>query len=874
MNSWNKRGPMGLSKSAWAPSQAKLFRALLYCYPAEFRHEYGVEMEHVFRSRLAHEPHWRLWLETCGDLTLSALNQHLSILASDLKHELRALRAVPGFTFIVLLVAALGIGAAVSVFSVVDAVLLRSLPYAHPENLVYLYAPNSRYTGLPSEIPPNVPDIYDWQRLSRTISSFALFMPGNSRLVQPDNVTAVATASVSADFFKTLAVKPILGRTLNANDDQPGHELVAILSHGLWVSHFSARPDILGGKIQLNRKMYTVVGVTAPDFGFPFDGDVPYLGISSRQTEVWIPLAYTVRQKTDRRGHPEAVEVVARLNPGATSGSAQSELNTIESHLNSLYAPEMQGWRVLARPLVETILGPVQQMLWTLLGVVGLVLLIAVSNIAGLLLARTTSRAHELSIRTALGAERARIIRQLLTESLLLSCTGGAFGIALAYALVRLFISLNPGGIPRFEQASVDTRMLGVAVALAIATGLAAGLLPALSASSPRVGPGNRVTATHRSRFALMVFEIALSVVLLSGAGLLMRSYLNLQAVNPGFSPSVLTFQISLDEHYPTPQSHDIFYQSLLAKLQAVPGFQFVGASTEIPLTNDLGFAECEVEGYGQTPELVQVIGATPEYRQAIGTPLLRGRDFTPADVKTENVLINKKFSDSYFRGRDALGGRIRLAGTPARWGTVIGVLADVRDQDIAAEAKPTLVAPVEDGDSLAVRTDLPVAQAASQIRSLVRSLDPALITDIKTMRERIAATNARRTFQTSILGGFAFVAVVLALVGLYGLMSFTVKQRTTEIGIRLAIGAPRSRVFTLILWQGVRLATYGLLLGLAAALVLTRLLSGWLFQLKATDPSTFALVLLAVLGVACAACLVPASHATRIDPVETLRRD
>jgi putative ABC transport system permease protein len=857
----------------WSQSQTKLFRALLYCYPAEFRHEYGVEMEHVFASRLADEPHWRLWLETCGDLTLSALHEHLSILASDLKHGLRALRAIPGFTLIALLVTALGIGAAVSVFSIVDAVLLRSLPYGHPENLVYLYSPNSHYTGLPSEIPPNVPDVYDWQRLSHTISSFALFMPGSSRLVDGDKVTPIASAQVSADFFKTLDVKAILGRTFNANDEQPGHEFVAIISHELWVSHFDARPNVLGGKIQLNRKTYTVIGVTAPDFGFPFDGDVPYLGISSRQTDLWVPLAYSIQQKTNRSGHPEGAEVVARLKAGATASATQAELNTIESHLNSLYAPEMQGWRVLARPLVETILGPVQQMLWMLLGVVGLVLLIAISDMAGLLLARITSRAQELSIRSALGAERARIIRQLLTESLLLSCSGGAFGIALAYALVRLFISLNPGGIPRFEQASIDTRILAIAVALSIATGLAAGLLPALSASSPRAGAGQRVTATHRSRFALIVFEIALSVVLVSGAGLLIRSYLNLQAVQPGFSPSVLTFQISLDEHYPTPQSHDIFYKSLLAKLEATPLLKLVGASTEIPLTNDLGFTECEVEGYGPTPELVQVVGATPGYREAIGTPLLRGRDFTPTDVKTENVLINKKFSDAYFRGRDAMGGRIRLEGTPARWGTVIGVLADVRDQDIASEAKPTLVAPVEDGDSFAVRANLPATQAASQIRSLVRSLDPALITDIKTMRERIADTNARRTFQTSILSGFALVAVVLALVGLYGLMSFTVKQRTSEIGIRVALGSSRSRILILILSEGIRLTLYGLSIGLAAALALTRLLSGWLFGVKATDPITFALVLLAILGVACAACLVPAWSATRIDPVETLRR-
>jgi putative ABC transport system permease protein len=355
---------------------------------------------------------------------------------------------------------------------------------------------------------------------------------------------------------------------------------------------------------------------------------------------------------------------------------------------------------------------------------------------------------------------------------------------------------------------------------------------------------------------------------------LLIRSYLNLQSVNPGFSPSVLTFQISLDEHYSTPHSRDVFYKSLLAKLQATPGFKLVGASTEIPLTNDLGFAECQVEGYGQTPELVQVFGATPEYREAIGTPLLRGRDLTPADVNTENVLINKKFADLYFRGRDAIGGRIRLGDKPPRWNTVIGMLADVRDRDIASEARPTLVQPTDSGDSFAVRATLPASQTASQIRSLVRFLDPTLIVQIKSMRERIAEANARRTFQTSILSGFALAAVMLALVGLYGLMSFTVKERTAEIGIRLAIGCPRIRILTLILSKGLRLATYGLLIGLTSSLAFTRVLSNWLFQVKPTDPLTLALVCLAIVGVSCAACLVPAWNAIRIDPVETLRRE
>jgi predicted permease len=447
--------------------------------------------------------------------------------------------------------------------------------------------------------------------------------------------------------------------------------------------------------------------------------------------------------------------------------------------------------------------------------------------------------------------------------------------------LVRLFIGLNPGGIPRFDQASVNTRVLLVAVALSIATGLAAGLLPALSASSPRITSGSRITGTHRSHLALIVFEIALSVVLLSGAGLLIRSYLNLQAVDPGFSPTVLTFQLSLDEHYPTQESHDAFHKTLLAGLQDTAGFTLVGASTGLPLNQDLGFGEVDVEGFGPTPELVEIFGATSDYRRAIGTPLLRGRDFTLGDLKSKNILVNKKFVASYLRGREPIGGRLSIgphssktfSNKPDRY-TIVGVLADTHYEDLAVEPKPALFQPTQSGDSYAIRSSLTPEQAASQIRSLVHSLDPALSVDVETMRRRISDTNARRTFQTSILSGFAFVAVALALVGLYGLMAYTVKQRTPEIGIRLAVGSPRSRILTLILAQGLRLTAAGLLIGLAAAFALTRLIHSWLFQIQPTDPLTFTLVPLAILGVSCAACLIPAWTATRIDPIQTLRQE
>ncbi len=369
-------------------------------------------------------------------------------------------------------------------------------------------------------------------------------------------------------------------------DENSRHRLG--VSHALWLSHFHARPGIIGESIQLNRLHYVVIGVTPPDFGYPYDGDVPNNFSNYKHVDIWIPTAYTPKDKINRDDFKSAA-VVARLKPGITAAAAEAELRQIQSQLNPLYPPKWRGWTVLAKPLVETILGPVQQMLWLLLGSVALVLLIAVSNVAGLLVARTASRAHELGIRAALGAERARIIRQLLTESLLLSCTGGSFGIALAYLLVRLIINLNPGDIPRFEYANIDAGVLLVAVAISLAVGIASGLWPAISASTPSISEllkrgGTRIAfGAPRGRSTLIVLEVALSVVLLTGACLLIRSYLNLQTINPGFSLSSLTAQVQLDENYPTQTSQTAFYKQFLSKLQAIPGFQIVGSTTRSP---------------------------------------------------------------------------------------------------------------------------------------------------------------------------------------------------------------------------------------------------------------------------------------------------
>jgi len=873
----------------WLRSQTKVFRAMLYCYPAEFRHEYGTEMAQLFADRLQSEPRIRVWLEAVADLAFTAPKEHWHVLIVDIKYGARILATVPGFTAIALLVIALGIGATTSIFSVVNAVLLRSLPYGHPEKLVYIFSPNRKFTGVPEELGPNVPDFYDWQRLSHSFSALTMLRARTLNLIREGSSNRVAAAFVTGSFFRTLEAWPRLGRALDANDDRPGHEYVAVISEALWRSQFGSRADVIGKQIQLNRHSYTVVGVMPKDFGYPFDGDIPYTNSEFKQTDIWLPAAYTAKQRTDRTDDFESADAaIGRLSNGVSVIAAQGELQAIEARLNPLYPEMWRGWSALVRPVVQTIVGPVQEMLWLLLGAVAIVLLIAISNVANLLLARATARAHELGIRTALGAERGRIIRQLLTESLMLSCAGGALGIGLAFAAVRVLTRLNPGNIPRFDAAAVDGRVLFVAVILSIGAGVVSGLAPAISASRVNIndllrrGSGRVGGASNRGRFALIVLEVALSVILLAGAGLLIRSYLQLAAVDPGFSPATLTFRLNLDERYAKPEQQSAFYKSFLEKLQKIPGVSDAGATSATPLSGRESLAFIEVRGLGKSKEVVENRSVTPGYRKALGTPLLRGRDFDWHDLnsKTFVATVNERFVAMYFHGRDPLGGQVRIGigdFSGSSWATVVGVVGDVRHKKLDETPQPQIFEPADNGDNfaIAVQPNVPTRQVIDRARAELRSLDPVLsLENVRTMGERMTESNARRRFQTALLTGFAAIAVALALIGLYGLMSYTVKQRTAEIGIRLAVGASRGRVLGLILSQGLRLTAVGLLVGLAGAFALTRLVSAWLFGVKATDPVTFVAVPLFVLAVACCACIVPAWGATRIDPIRALRQE
>lgn len=869
----------------WPRNQSKLFRALLYCYPAEFRHEYGAEMEQLFADRLQSEPRFRLWLETLADLVCSAFREHASVLASDVRYGLRVLAAAPGFTTIALLVLALGIGATTAVYSLVDAVLLRSLPFGHPGKLVYLWSPNPKWQGAPRELAPSVPDFYGWQRLSHSFSSMAMLNESKVSLVEGGVAHRISAAEVSGDFFHTLEASPTLGRSIDMGDEQPGHRRVAVISNALWRSQFGADPDTVGKHIQLNRYRYTVIGVMPKGFGYPLEGDIPYTRSGFARTDIWLPLAYSAAEKTDRTNFAGADAVIGRLRNGVSVASAQQELKAIELHLNALYPSMWRGFTAFVTPLVQTIIGPVQKMLWLLLGAALLVLLIAVGNVANLLLVRATARAHEMGIRTALGAERRRIVRQLLTESLLLSCFGCALGIGFAYAAVRLLVRLNPGKVPRFDTATLDGAALAVAIALACIAGLLCGLAPAVSASRANLnellkrGARNVAGGSKRGRFALIVAEVALSVILLSAAGLLIRSYLNVMAVNPGFSPAALTFQLNLNSSYNTQQRRQAFYREFLAKLEGLRGVQYAGLTNVTPLSGYETEAFAEVRGFGRSEAMVETRSVTPGYRKALGTPLLLGRDFTHFDMngKTPVAMVNQAFVKAYFHGRNPLGQQVRvgIGKLMGNWCTVVGVVGNVHHDGLTEPPKPQVIKPFGGGNRFAVRYSIPVQQASREIRTALRSLDPTLAPDnIHTMGDRIAQSNARRRFQTALLTGFAALAVFLALAGLYAVMSYSVKRRTAEIGIRMALGSPRSRVLGLILGQGLCLTALGLLIGLGGALALTHLVSSWLFGVQPADPVTFALVPAFVLAVACLACLVPACNAMRIDPIRTLREE
>ena len=809
----------------------------------------------------------------------------LETLIEDVRYALRMLRKNPGFTAVAVVTLALGIGASTSVFSLINAVLIRTLPYKEPERLVYLWSPNPRFQ-LPVEyLTPMTADFFDLQKQNHSFASLALVGAARFNLASEGRADPVGGARVTGDFFRTMGISPVLGRTVDAKDDQPGQEQVAVISDRLWRAQFGAEPDALNKFVLLDARPFQIIGVMPPGFGFPHATDVMD---AAKVTDIWIPWAMTAEQRSNR--NDSAGNAIGRLRQGVCVEQAQSEMSTLMAKIDLLRLAEDRGFGALVQPFVASATGAPRRTLLLLIRAVTLLLLIACSNVASLAMARAAGRIREMGVRTALGAGRSRLIRQLLTESLFLAASGGALGCCVALASIRLLTRVDPGNIPRLRETSLDSRVLFFTLGVSVLTGLLFGLFPALTAS--RCDPsevlahaGTRSVKGTRSRFrqGLIIGQIALTMVLLTGSGLLIRSLVRVDAVEKGFEPhSTLTMNLSLDQRYTQSDRQIPFYRELVGKLIALPGVQAVGAVTNLPLGHGETLSWLTVEGYSFDEKVFfQTRSVTPRYFAAMGIRLLEGRSFLDDDSTGRPLvaIVNRSFAEKYFRGENVLGKRFHfIDGNPQpAWWTIVGVVADVRNRSL--EEQPQLQAYLPfwqasaSSAALVLRTSTDPASLASGVRKELHTIDPALaVADVRTMDQLVSESTAMRRLQTLLLSIFAGAALLLSLVGLYALLAYSVRQRAPEIGVRMALGAQKSDVIWLVIGQGASLTFIGIAIGFASAWGLTRLLTSLLFGVQATDTVTFASVAIVFCVVALAACYLPARRAMRVDPMITLR--
>ena len=809
----------------------------------------------------------------------------METLFRDVRYGIRSLLKRPGFTTIAVITLALGIGANTAIFSVVNAVLLRPLPYSEAERL---FVPWGRRTDTQHNAVVSYPDFVDWQARTKTLEHVAAYNSSGTLLRQGDaEPELIVGAAVSADLFPLLKVAPILGRPFTRADDQPDAPPVIVLGYDLWQRRFNADPNIIGRQIRISSTSASVLGVLPEGFRFP---------AQATKTEFLRPLAATLGDRTQRRSS-YSLRVVARLKPGVTAAGAESEMRAIGAQLERQYPDE--GFRLGARliSLHEEVTWGARTPLLVLLGAVGFVLLIACANVANLLLARAAARHREMAIRAALGAGRRRVVRQLLTESLLLSLIGGALGLLVAWWGVHLLLAASPLNIPHLKDVGLDTNVLAFTAVVSILTGVIFGLAPALQASRAdlqdalKEGGRNAVgtAVRNRVRALLVVVEVALSLVLLVGAGLLGKSFLLLSEVRPGFEPErVLTTNLSLAKaNYPQPEQQQAGFAEIVRRAAAIPGVEAAAVIYPLPLGGDSNAGTFLIVGRPAVrPEDKPTSNhriMSPDYFRALNIPLSRGRPFDERDTQHAPpvLIVNETFARRYFAGTEALGQHIIIEGErgdnavpPAR--EIIGIVGDVRHEGLDTESGPEYYVPYTQAPeafmSLVVRADNPGSLAAS-VREVIKQMDKdQYVAAIQPMTKLVAESVARRRFNTLLTGLFAVVALLLASIGIFGVLNYTVAQRTQEIGLRVALGAQTRDVLRLVLGQGVRLILFGLGAGLAASFALTRVLAGMLYGVTPTDPLTFVAVSFLLASVALLACYIPARRATKVDPMVALR--
>ena len=801
----------------------------------------------------------------------------------DLRFGLRMLLKHKGFTAIAALTLALGIGANTAIFSVVNAVLLRSLPYRDPDRLVLL----SQYRAVAEMDGANGETYMEWRDQAKAFEQIAAYTFDSAVLTGGGEPERLAVGKVSTDLFATLGVGPALGRAFTPAEYTEGGEPVVILSDGLWRRRFGGDPQVIGRALTLEGQSRTVVGIMAPGFQIP------------EETDLWLPLALN-------SGCPRCIHlsVLARLRAGVTPEAARADLSVILERKRQAFPVAYADTRVRVITIGERLVGNVRLALLVMLGAVAFVLLIACANVANLLLARSAARQKEMAIRSALGAHALRLVRQLLTESLLLSLMGGAAGLLAAKWGVKLLVALSPAGIARIRESEVDGRALGFTCVVVVLTGLIAGALPALQASKTDVngtlkgqsGARSGQGGARRALSALMIAELALALVLLTGAGLMIKSFLRLLAVPRGFNPDgVLTLTLTLSRgaaKYPWQSLQPGAYlQESLDRVRALPGIQSAALASALPLAGPTRrLIGIEIEGRppyepGKEPG-VDANFVSPEYFQTMGIQIRAGRPFTSQDgaEAPRVVIINETLARRFFPNEDPIGHRLLFMGNELA--TIVGVVGDAYNRGLDSEVYPEVYGPGMQnpkfmGNLLVARVasgqnnPSGLSSLAAAIRRQAQAIEPnEPVNQVVTMDERLSNSVAQRRFQMLLLGVFAGLALVIATVGIYGVISYAVSQRTQEIGIRMALGAQAIDVLLMVVWRGMSLALIGVAIGLAAALALTRIIQNLLFNVSATDPAIFAIIVLLLVGVAFIASYIPALRATKLDPLIALRSE
>jgi predicted permease len=908
---------MTRARGTWSRA---LYRLLLRGYPRAFRQRFGPDMQQDFAEILERRGLLHAWRLVLSDFPRSVVcvradsrrrnrqsqfshrkEGSMSSLRLDLRHALRMLVKSPVFSVVTVLILALGIGANSATFSLVNAALLRPLEFRDPDGLVFVYE------GIPQadlpKLPASPPDFLDLKEYQRSFSRVAAYHADTMELSSGGEPRRIDVTRASADLFPVLGVEPIAGRTFSTNEDGPGHDVV-VLSYGLWQRLFSGRIDAIGSTVRLDRRPFVVIGVMPASFEFPKRGPV----FNGTPAEAWIPRAFSAEEKA-ARGMMFNNSIVGRLAPGVTFEQAQAGLSLLVPRIEQNYGAVIMSsglhLTLSAVPIASEIAGQVRTPLLMLFAAVGLVLVIACANVANLILSRAAARRRELGIRLALGAPRSRLVQLLLCESLLLSLAGGVLGLLLAISVLSAPPAVIATSLPGLSTVQLDWRVVSFTLGLSVLTAIAFGVAPLwttdgdvaarLHEAGPRTVGGGR---SQHLQQVLVTATVTLAVVLLVGAGLLTRSFAALIATDPGFRPQqVLTVSVALPrEAYPRGEAVASFVATLFERIRALPGVTSAMVSSDLPLESN--------ETRGASPEGQASRGPLPaaavsfihgDYFRTLGVPLQRGRFFTreEGDERREVAIVSASLARHYWPGQDALGKRIKwgVATSLSNWKTVVGVVGDVKDGPLREEARNHVYVPFRDlvheidnlppasafGRTLriAVQSGGDPSMLVPGARAAIASLDPALpVTDVTTMERQVADSVAPQRFSTIVLLAFAVGALLLAAIGLYGVLAFAVAQRTREIGVRIALGASTGHVVRMVVREGMRLVIIGMALGLVAAVAVTRAMASLLYRTDPYDPWTFVVSPLVLCAVGALACYVPARRAARVEPLTALRTE